>query len=903
MPLSAGSKLGPYEIVSPLGAGGMGEVYRARDTRLDRTVAIKVLNSALVASPDLKARFEREARTISQLNHPNICVLHDIGYDGDVDFLVMEFIEGESLAERLKKGALPLPELIKIGCEIADALDKAHRAGIVHRDLKPGNVMLSKTGAKLLDFGLAKPTAVGAAASSGSAPLLSAAMTMTSPSPQHSPLTQQGALVGTVQYMSPEQIQGIEADARSDIFAFGTVLYEMATGKRAFEGKSQIKVASAILEDEPQPVSAVQCTTPATLERLITTCLAKNPDERFQSALDVKLELRWVAQAPARPRDVPPKWRYRERMAWAVATLIALAAVAGYELTRQPQASPIAAAIIPPAGVAPNTAGKNGPPQLSPDGTKIAFVGCGTAVAATSLVGGRGCVIWVRALASSVAHKVEGTDGGYYPFWSPDSRELAFFADGKLKRTAADGGPVQVLCDAEDSRGGSWGKRGTILFTATRGSPIFRVPAEGGTPVAITRAADPSSLGEAGSHRWPYFLPDGEHFLYLSANTGSCAPDNKIHINTLDGKNDRVVMKTCSSVAFVAGRLLYWRDGNLVAQPFDPASGTLSGTPAAIAAHVGSDTLFSRAQFSASDDGKIAYISGDEGSRDELLWYDRDGKMLGTLGPNQSYDSVVISPDGKSVAYNGLDEPGVWLLDSRGTKTRLTHNGAASSPAWSADGKRLYFTASRNGRYDIYAVPADGSGQEQLVLSANDIPGTLGAAQLSASLSGRYLAFVTSSSTTKLDIHALPLDGPAKPRPVLQSPANETMPALSPDGNWLAYQSDESGRFDVYVTAFPGGGAQLQVSTSGGEKPVWRRDGKEIYYRAPDLRLTAVEVTNEVGTLRFGSPKALFEMPLRNLNGHSYDVAPNGHFLSNSSLSTQAQTIELLVNWPAELKK
>jgi Tol biopolymer transport system component len=319
-----------------------------------------------------------------------------------------------------------------------------------------------------------------------------------------------------------------------------------------------------------------------------------------------------------------------------------------------------------------------------------------------------------------------------------------------------------------------------------------------------------------------------------------------------------------------------------------------------VADHVGFDALFSRAQFSISDDGKIAYISGDQTSGGQLLWYDRDGKMLGTLGGNQPYDSVAISPDGKNVAF---DYDGIWLLDSRGTKTRLSHNGAAFSPAWSADGKRLYFTASRNGRFDIYSVPADASSEEQLVLSADQVPGTLGAAQLNTSLSGKYMAFVTSSSATKLDIHALPLDGSGKPKPVLQSPANEDMPALSPDGNWLAYQSDESGRFDVYVTAFPGGGAQLQVSTGGGEKPAWRRDGKEIYYRAPDLRLMAVEVTNKGGTLQFGPPKPLFELPLRNLNGHSYDVAPNGHFLANSSLSTQSQTIELLVNWPAELKK
>ena len=900
MSLAAGTKLGPYEIQSPLGAGGMGEVYRARDTRLERTVAIKVLNSALVASPDLKARFEREARTISQLNHPSICVLHDIGHEGGVDFLVMEFLEGETLAERIKnKGAVSLPELVKIGSEIADALDKAHRAGIVHRDLKPGNVMLTKTGAKLLDFGLAKPAAVGAAAGSASAPLLSAAMTMTSPSPQHSPLTQQGSLVGTVQYMSPEQIQGIEADARSDIFAFGALLYEMATGKRAFEGKSQIKVASAILEDEPAPVSAVQKTSPAALDRLVRTCLAKNPDERFQSALDIKLELQWILQAPQSSVKSNAGSGKREWIAWAVAAVIAIGAAAGYMMTRPAAGRPVNASILPPEGVDLNTAGRNGPPQISPDGTQIAFVGCKQT---TSSVASAGCSVWVRSLSSTAAHEVAGSAEGYHPFWSPDSRELAFFADGKLKRVNPDGGAVQVICDAEDARGGAWGRGGTIVFAPTRGSPIYKVSAEGGTATPVTGSRAASDLAQTGSHRWPSFLPDGEHFLYVDTKTASCSIDNEVHFASVDGKINTPVMKTCSNVAYAAGHLLYWRDGNLVAQPFDATRGKISGSPQVITDHVLFDTLFSRAIFSASDNGSIAYVAGNEAVGSQLVWHDRAGRMLGTLGTSEPYDMVAISPDGRRVAYDTTD--GLWVLDSRGTKTRL-RAGGAFSPSWSADGKRVYFAAmnGNNGKYDIRSVAADGAGGEQTLLEGKDIPGQLGAPLINTSADGKYLAFVTSNANTKLDIFALPLDGHSKFQPVLVSVANEYMPSISPDGKWLAYQADQSGRYDVYVTRFPDGGAQYQVSTGGGEKPVWRHDGKELYYRAPDTKLMAVELTNEDGALQFGSPKPLFEMPLRNLNSRAYDIAPDGRFLSNSSLSTPTHNMELLLNWPGGLKK
>jgi len=905
MALGIGARLGPYEIQALLGAGGMGEVYRARDTRLERTVAVKVLSSALGGSPELKARFEREARTISQLNHPHICTLHDVGSHEGSDFLVMEYLEGETLAERLKKGPLPLDQALKIAIQVADALGKAHSAGIVHRDLKPGNIMLTKSGAKLLDFGLAKPAGMAAAAASGPAPLLSAAVTMSSPSPQLSPLTTAGSIVGTIQYMSPEQIEGREADARSDMFAFGAVLYEMVTGRRAFEGKSQISVASAILEKDPEPVTAIQRTAPAALDHVIRTCLAKDREERYQSAFDVKLELRWISEAPqAVATTAAPR---KQWLAWALATALALTALAlavTYYATRPGPGPPLMASVVPPPGVFPDSWGRNGPPQISPDGGRLAFVGCKTESAALSNVGSNLCLIWLRSLRSTDAHEVAGTSGGYYPFWSPDGREIGFFADGKLKRVAADGGPVQIICDAEDARGGSWAKSGTIIFAATRGSPIFRVSADGGTPVAITALRAGLGLVQFGSHRWPYFLPDGQHFLYDSTPTGGCVDIAEMRFASLDGKQDLPLMRMCSSAAFAAGRLIYWRDGNLVAQPFDPRRGLLSGTALPIVDQVAFDSLFNFGEFSSSADGKLVYVGGQGTTGAQLVWYDRTGKMLGTLGQNDQYSTVAISPDGSRVAIDAgrMVAFNIWVLDRRGTRTRLTSgSGGREFPAWSPDGQQIYFTSNANGPWGIFVKAADGSGEEQPVVRFEK--GQFDAAFLAASPDGKYLAYVTSDPATKLDIYIVALAGDRKPQPFLRSPASETAPAFSPDGRWLAYESDRSGRNEIYVTPFPAGGAQYQVSTNGGERPVWRRDGKEIFYRA-NLGIMAVEVNTKGRTIELSAPKSLFELPVRNLTGRYYDVSPDGRFLANTSLRTnQAQNFELLVNWPGKLNQ
>jgi Tol biopolymer transport system component len=896
MPLAPGTKLGPYQIQSALGAGGMGEVYRARDTRLDRSVAIKILPAQLSSDPVRKQRFEREAKTISSLNHPHICVLHDVGHQDGIDYLVMECVEGETLAKRLEKGPLPLQQVLKYGAQIADALDKAHRGGVVHRDLKPGNIMLTPTGAKLLDFGLAKPVAP-----------FTCIATLTAAATQSLPMTEEGMVVGTFQYMSPEQVEGKELDGRSDIFSLGAVLYEMLTGKKAFGGKSQLSVASAILEKEPAPITAAKPLTPPALEHAVKKSLAKLPEERWQSAGDLSSELKWVGESRVENamRGVATRTGKLRLAVWAAMSLIAIAlAIAGtYHATRPAPEPPLMAMLIPPPGVFPDTSGRIGPPQISPDGKRIAFIGCKTELAATSMLGGMTCSIWLRVLASSETREVTDTRGAYYPFWSPDGREIGFFADGKLKRVPADGGPVQVICDASDARGGSWNSSGTIIFSATRNSPVLRVPAEGGSPVAVTQLK--SKLGQVVSNRWPKFLPDGEHFLYTNAPNGACTELSELRFASLDGKQDVSVMKTCTSAAFASGYLLYWSDGNLVTQPIDAHSGVLSGVPAAIVEHASFDPLFSIAEFSVSAEGKLVYVAGDAAITRQLQWYGRNGKLLGTLGENDHYKGVAISRDGSRVVADTISvkESKILILDARGTRTLTTlSNSFGGSPTWSADGRDIYFISNPNGPQDIYVRAADGSGEAKDVVKFEK--NVLGALFLAVSPDGKSLAYAAIVDQQRgADIYTVALSGDGKPQAFLHTLANETAPVFSPDGRWLAYESNGSGRNEVYVTPFPGGGAQYQVSTSGGERPVWRRDGKEIYYRE-GLRMMAVEVKGRAGSLQLSTPTALFELAAGNLNGRYYDVAPDGRFLANTSpLMTKAQGFSLVVNWPARLKK
>ena len=901
MPLTAGTKLGPYEVQSPLGAGGMGEVYRARDTRLDRTVAIKVLASHLSSSPELKQRMEREARSISSLNHPHICQLYDIGSQDKTDYLVMEFLEGETLAEKLKKGALPLPEIYKIGISVAEALAVAHRQGIVHRDLKPGNIMLTQSGAKLMDFGLAKPIGVATAGSgsgSGSPPsftaMPTAVPTLSGPSPL-SPLTMAGSIIGTIQYMSPEQIEGKEADARSDIFAYGSVLYEMVTGKRPFAGKSQISLASSILETDPEPVTALKPQTPPAFEHVLTTCLQKNPEDRYLAAHDIKLELQWIAAdrpasvEPSLP-PVPAHSRTRERLGWAAALVsaIVLGTLAGIFMNRPARTLQATRSIIdPPAKVTLNLAGDYGaPPVLSPDGASLAFGATG-ADGKTAL--------WVRPMNLLEAHVIPGTEGAIFPFWSPDSRSLGFFAEGKVKTIDLNGGAAQVVADVQLGRGGAWGQSGVIVFSPSPSSSLMRVSASGGTPVPITKIDETQHT----SHRWPFFLPDGKHLLYLALHHDpSKSTNNTLYYASLDGRENRPLFRSQSNAVYASGYLLFARGDQLMAQPFDPASGTLSDEPRSVAKGVMNDISTWHMDASAAAGGLLAFGSGGNGDV-QMVWTDRTGKQVGTIADKlANLQGAVISPQGDRVALQiDSGENDIWVLDLvRGVRTRLTFGPVANvNPAWSPDGKWIAYTSSRNGQFDLYRKHADGSGAEELLSS--DAQQT---AVDSWSPDGKTLIYSRSvPGGNAWEIWALPLEGERKPRLILQ---RGNSGRLSPDSHWLAYDSIESGTVEVYVEAFGGGQGKWQVSANGGSLPKWSKDGKELYFVDPTFSIFAVPVKNVGGALQFGSAQAL----VRNWSGPQviYDVAPDGKRVLLDWVSQQvSQSVTVVTNFPAELKK
>ena len=890
MALTVGTKLGPYEIQTPLGAGGMGEVYRAHDTRLGRDVAIKILAAHLSSSPELKQRMEREARAISSLNHPHICHLYDIGSQDGTDYLVMELLEGETLSDRLRKGALPLNETLKIGSAIAEALAVAHRQSIVHRDLKPGNIMLTPGGAKLMDFGLAKPLGLqNAGVASGTVPAFTAVPTLSGPSPL-SPLTTAGSIVGTIQYMSPEQIEGKEADARSDIFAFGAVLYEMATGKRPFAGKSQISLASSILESDPEPISAIKPLTPGAFEHVVTTCLQKNPEERFQTAHDIKLELQWIAtdrSSPAVAAVAPAPAPQRERLGWAAAVVAAILLGAGGMFLYRPAQSQNAlrTVINPPEKTTINLTGDAaGPPVLSPDSTSMAFAAAG-ADGKTAL--------WVRPMNSLEAHALPDTDGATFPFWSPDSHSLGFFADTKLKTIDLNGGSVQVVCEAQLGRGGAWGPGGVILFSPLSSSPLLRVSASGGTPTPLTKI----DAAQHTSHRWPFFLPDGRHFLYLALHHDpSKTANNAIYYASLDGRESRPLFRSQSNAVYASGFLLFARGDQLMAQPFDPAKGTLSGEPHGIAKGVMNDFATWHMDASASDDGLLVYGSGGSGDL-QLVWMDRTGKQIGTLADwitNLQWGR--ISPQGDRVALQidaGAND--IWVLDlARGVRTRLTFGPVANTnPVWSPDGKWIAYASNRNDHFNLFRKRSDGSGAEELLLT--DEEQTIAS---DWSRDGKVLIYSRQSAGLST-VWALPLEGDRKPWQVLP---RGNLGRLSPDGHWLVYNSSESGVAEVYVVAFGGGQGKWQVSANGGAQPHWSTDGKELYFLDPTYNLFAVPVKDAGGALQFGAPQTLVSH--WSAPQVFYDVAPDGKQILLDRVSQQvSQSVTVVSNFAAELKK
>jgi serine/threonine protein kinase len=862
----------------------MGEIYKARDTRLDRTIAVKVLPSHVASNPDVRQRFEREALAVSSLNHPNICTLHDIGQQDGVDYLVMEYLEGETLTEKIEKGPLAADELLRCAIDVADALDKAHRSGLMHRDLKPGNIMITKSGTKLLDFGLAK--SIGAAAAPSN---LTASPTMTSP------LTAEGTIVGTFQYMAPEQLEGKEADPRSDLFALGAVIYEMATGRRAFEGKTQASLIASILKDQPRPIMELRPMSPPALERIVRQCLAKDPDERWQSAGDLKRELRWIAEggsqasaqtiasAAAAPHRMPA-W-----LAWGAAILLAGGAIAlGYSLRAPAQSPVMRTSLLLPAGTALDS--QNTSIALSPDGTSLALI-------ASTPDGPR--QLWIRPMNSLTAQSLAGTEGATYPFWSPDGQHLGFFADRKLKKIPASGGTVVTLCDAEDGRGASWGSTGTIVFAPNAFGALMQIPSSGGAPVAVT-TVDKDSL----THRLPHFLPGGKRLLFLSDSGTTGDSTNGIYSLDLDSKKTALVIKAEGEGLYAEpGFLVYVRDGNLMGQPFDTGTLRASGEAVPIAEKVSFNAFRFTGAYTLSSTGLLLFQTGAAVPKSQLTWFDLDGKKGATVGEPASFPGtgrLAFSPDGQRAAVAvqaGEGKIDIWIYDlARAVGSRFTFGPKpAFSPLWSPDGGHVVYT---EGPSMISIKAADGTSDARALISSEGGSRTI---PLSFSPDGSHLAYRVQSGKTRWDIWMMPLKGDRKPFPFIATPAAETNAEFSPDGKWVAYISDESGKDELFVVPFPGPGGKWQISSGGASSGWWIGDGHEIAYVTPARKLIGVQVALKGSNLEIEASRPLFGG--QTLPTGARRLAPDGRrYLALVPLDEAVTPpLTLVTNWSAEL--
>jgi eukaryotic-like serine/threonine-protein kinase len=888
MALSPNTRLGRYEIRSKIGEGGMGEVYLGRDPKLGRDVAVKVLPAQFSADAERLARFEQEACAAGALNHPNVLAVHDVGRHDGAPFVVSELLEGETLREKLRGAPLPQRKAVDYASQIARGLAAAHERGIVHRDLKPENVFITSDGrAKILDFGLAKLTQADGGQSQTEIPTRRMD-------------TDPGTVMGTVGYMAPEQVRGRKVDHRADIFSFGAVLYEMLAGRRAFRGESAADTLSAVLREDPPPLSESNRNVAPALERLVLHCLEKDPAARFHSANDLAFALEALSGAThlSGEQATPTRAlagrgvRRRELVAWGVAgaaLLAALLALVLPYLRGAPQEAPAATRFLL---ATPEKGEVVGAPVISPDGRRVVLV-------VRDVVGRQS--LWLRPLDALDAQQLVGTEGGVSPFWSPDGRSIGFIAAGKLKKLDVSGGPAQTLSDAVGV-GGAWNRDGVIVFSRSTAEGLYRIPAAGGTPEPLT-TLDKSR--DEYAHAWPHFLPDGRHFLYVAGT--SPREKSAIFLGSLDSKPPRLLLGVESSVAYAPpGYLLYALEGTLVARPFDADRLELTGEAVPVVKQIGFTIGTARAHFSVSETGTLLYRPNPAAADTQLVWFDRAGKQLGTVGAAGHYSDIRLSPDGKRVAFQRLDkEKGtsdIWLIElARGTTSRLTFDPVNDGDAvWSPDGSRVVFSSMREGLPNLYQKLSSGAGGEELLLKSDE-------AKFATDWSpdGRHVLYHVMSRQS-YDLWVLPLFGERRPEPFVRTDFQESGGRFSPDGRFVAYTSNESGRYEVYVQSFPASGGKWQVSNGGGGSPRWRRDGRELFYLSADGKLMAVEVDGSSGTFAAEVPVPLFEPRVVAISGDSpYDVAADGRrFLVKVPVEENAPApVTVVLNWTADLKR
>ncbi len=909
-----GKTISHYRIIEELGRGGMGVVFKAQDTSLDRFVALKFLPSHLSASDQDKARFVLEAKAASALNHPNVCTIHAIEEHEGQLFIAMEFVEGQTLRER--KQTYSLKQTIDIAAQIADGLAAAHEHGIVHRDIKPENIMIRKDGiAQIMDFGLAKLRQTTGA----------------------SRLTKEGSTIGTIGYMSPEQVQGLDVDHRTDIFSLGTVLYEMLSGQLPFKGVHETAIMYEIVNVDAPPLSSIRQDIDPELDRIVLECLDKDRDERYQSAKELSKDLKRFKRESGRQRVsrtsiVREAYRNSDsenvvrsgqsvtfaatvagsatlpqeavshnrpfgggRLPWVfamVAAVIAISAIATLFLRKaEVDGSVVRSSILPPPKVNFNV-DLGGHIAVSPNGQMLAFVGTDST--------GRD-QLWVRPLTSLTAIPLPGTEGASYPFWSPHSRYIGFFASGKMKRIEASGGPALTVCDAAEGRGGTWNTAGIIVFAPSSTTGLSKVQAAGGIPTPI--ASLDSSRQEV-NHRWPWFLPDGNRFLYVDQTSNSGQSENDaIFVGSLDSTVHKLLLHAASNMAFVGGRLLFVRQENIVAQPFDPRSLELNGDATPIAEQVQYSAFRSRGIFSVSQNGVLVYQSG-TAQQAKLAWVDENGRQIGSFGERPPTYFALISRDGKRIVLDSFDSQSknsdIWLYDiARNVSTRLTYDPATELiPCWSPDGQSVVFSSDRKGHMDLYRKNSNGTGNEDLIYESK-----LDDYATDWSSDGKYLMVsVSGDPRTKWDLMILPMSGDRKPVGFLQTTFNEWIGRFSPDARWVAYQSDESGRYEIYVRPVQGQSGKWQVSTSGGESPFWSHDGRKLFYTS-GAKLMTVDVIGSSASFQVGTPRAMFDLEVGGKRD-MMDVTADGHrFLMKVTPGETTTPITLVTNWDKELEK